>query len=149
MISIKKTTATDADFLTLVQALDVDLKIRDGDDHLKYAPFNQTNTLQYAVVLYYNHLPVACGALRQYNANTMEIKRVFVQPEFRNKGLAIMVLQVLEEWCKALNFNTCILETGKNQPEAIQLYKKLNYTIIPNFGKYIQNYNSVCFKKKL
>jgi putative acetyltransferase len=149
MISVKKTNATDIDFNALVKALDDDLKIRDGDDHFIYAQFNTTNTLHHAVVLYFNNQPVGCGALRQYSADTMEIKRVFVHAAYRKKGLASIILNELENWCKELHINNCILETGKNQPEAINLYKKLNYNLVPNFGKYIDNYNSVCFKKVL
>jgi GNAT superfamily N-acetyltransferase len=149
MISIKKTNATDIDFNALVQALDDDLKIRDGDDHFIYAQFNKTNTLHHAVVLYFNNQPVGCGALRQYSADTMEIKRVFVYVAYRKKGFASIILNELENWCKELHINNCILETGKNQPEAINLYKKLNYNVVPNFGKYMDNYNSVCFKKVL
>ena len=67
----------------------------------------------------------------------------------RGEGLATLVLKELERWGGELNYNCLLLETGKNQPEALALYKKNNYLIIPNFGQYEHVENSVCFKKKL
>ena len=74
---------------------------------------------------------------------------MFVLPEFRNKGLASMVLSALENWAKELGYQTCVLETGKKQPEAIALYEKAGYRQIPNYGQYAGIENSVCFEKKL
>jgi GNAT superfamily N-acetyltransferase len=54
----------------------------------------------------------------------MEIKRMFTLPKNRGRGLASAVLAELETWAKEMLYKTCILETGKGQPEAIKLYKK-------------------------
>jgi putative acetyltransferase len=77
----------------------------------------------------------------------MEIKRMFVNPELRGKGIATKVPIELENWVRELNFSKCILETGKRQPEAIRLYQKNGYEIIPNFGQYKNVGSSVCFEK--
>jgi len=53
----------------------------------------------------------------------------------------------LESWASELNFKYCVLETGKRQPEAIALYKKNGYQIIPNYGQYHGIENSICFQK--
>ena len=66
----------------------------------------------------------------------------------RGKGIASKILTELEIWCVELGYKKCVLETGKNQPEAIALYKKNQYNIIPNFGKYEGVENSVCFEKE-
>jgi len=58
-------------------------------------------------------------------------------------------LKNVEQWYKELGIKKCVLETGKKQPEAIALYKKNLYNIIPNFGKYEGVENSVCFEKEL
>ena len=60
-----------------------------------------------------------------------------------------MILKELERWAAKLNYSKCILETGKKQPEAINLYKKNNYTVIDNYGQYASVDNSVCFAKYL
>jgi putative acetyltransferase len=147
MSTIKRTTSSDNDFQKLVVKLDKDLAIRDGDEHTFYAQFNKTINIKNVVVAYSNDEAVGCGAFKEYDANTVEIKRMFVEPIFRGKGIAQQVLAELEFWAKENNYNTCILETGKKQPEAIALYTKAGYTIIPNYGQYVDVENSVCMKK--
>jgi putative acetyltransferase len=149
MITIKRTNSDDPDFQELVKLLDLELEERDGEEHLFYATLNKTNTLNYVVVAYDQDEPVGCGALRAYSNDTMEVKRMFVPLNKRRKGIASFVLSALEIWCKELDIKKCVLETGKNQPEAIALYKKNQYNIIPNFGKYEGVENSVCFEKEL
>lgn len=149
MVSLLRTTAEHTDFIELVHDLDLDLKIRDGEEHSFFAQFNKIDAIKYVVLAYKNGKPIACGAIKAYDENTMEVKRMFVRPENRGQGIASMVLRDLEDWCIALNFKTCILETGQKQPEAIALYKKNNYCIIPNYGQYELVESSVCFMKKL
>lgn len=79
----------------------------------------------------------------------MEVKRMFTSPENRGEGIAGQILVELENWAKEINFEKCILETGKKQPEAIRLYKKSGYVITPNYGQYAGIENSVCFMKHL
>jgi putative acetyltransferase len=147
MIHLIRTNSGNPDFQKLVALLDGDLAIRDGADHAFYAQFNKINYIRHAVVAYQNEAPVACGAFREYEANTVEIKRMFVQPEHRGKGIAGLVLQELENWVAELKYQACVLETGRNQPEAIRLYQKSGYSSIPNYGQYIGIANSVCMKK--
>jgi putative acetyltransferase len=149
MLAIIRTDATNKDFATLIQFLDKELAVRDGDDHLFYAQYNKTAKLKYTVLAYDNNKPVASGALKEYDAETMEIKRMYCIEEGRGKGYATAVLNELENWAKELGYKRCILETGQKQPEAIALYKKCNYEIIPNYGQYADVYNSVCFQKIL
>lgn len=149
MYTIKRTNANDVDFQKLVVELDKELAIRDGEDHAFYAQFNKIAVLKYAVVLYENDIAVGCGAIREYETNTIEIKRMFVIPEKRGKGIASVILKELEKWTLELGFEKCILETGMNQPEAISLYNKNNFVVIKNYGQYAEIYNSVCFEKVL
>ncbi len=79
----------------------------------------------------------------------MEIKRMYTVVERRGKGIASEVLRELEIWAAELSCHTCILETGRRQPEAIALYEKSGYTQIPNYGQYAGVENSVCFQKKI
>jgi GNAT superfamily N-acetyltransferase len=74
---------------------------------------------------------------------------MYTSPEHRGKGIASKVLAELERWAAELSYQTCILETGKKQPEAIALYKKNGYKLIPNYGQYAEAENSVCFEKKI
>lgn len=147
MTKIVRTDSENADFIRLVNGLDLELAERDGDDHSFYAQFNNIDKLKNAVVAYQEGFPVAIGAFKYFEARTVEVKRMFVLPSFRGKGLAKQVLAELECWAAELGFEKCILETGLNQPEAIALYKKSDYKRIANYGQYAGVENSRCFEK--
>ena len=147
--SLLRTTVDNTDFQKLALTLDKELAIRDGDLHAFYHQYNALKVLDYVVVAYFYDNAIACGALKKYHENIVEIKRMFVLESERGKGIASSILSELEFWAKELKYDRCILETGINQPEAINLYKKNNYTIIPNYGQYENIYNSVCFEKIL
>ena len=149
MITLKRTNSDDIDFINLVALLDQDLAIRDGEDHAFYNQFNKTDKIKHAVVYYENDIPVGCGAFREKESDKTEIKRMYVHPDHRKKGIASAVLKELEIWAKEAGYTYTILETGKNQPEAINLYQKQDYTIIPNYPPYEAIDNSVCMKKTL
>lgn len=149
MFHLIRTNNHHEDFKLLVIELDKELKIRDEDDHTFYAQYNKSDDIKYVLVAYDQELPIACGAIKEYDQGTMEIKRMFVRPNYRNQGLASLILKSLELWCQELHYTQCILETGINQPEAIRLYEKNNYTKIPNYGPYINVENSLCFLKVL
>lgn len=149
MIKTIRTNSGNQDFINLVKQLDADLAEKDGDDHSFYDQFNKIGKIKHAVVLFDNDKPVACGAIKEYTPTTVEIKRMYTLPEKRGKGIATKVLAELEIWAAELSYEKCILETGKRQPEAIGLYKKNGYKVIPNFGQYENVENSVCFEKEL
>jgi len=149
MITLKRTNSDDVDFKKLVALLDQDLAIRDGEDHAFYNQFNKTDKIKHAVVYYENDIPIGCGAFREKESDKTEIKRMYVHPDHRKKGIASAILKELEIWAKEVGYTYTILETGKNQPEAINLYQKQEYTIIPNYPPYEQMDNSVCMKKTL
>lgn len=147
-----KTVRTDSHnehFIELVKLLDDDLAIRDGEDHSFYAQFNKIDLIKYAVVAYENNIPLGCGAIKAFDANTMEIKRMYVKPESRGKGIASKILSELEAWASELSYNKCLLETGIKRPEALRLYTKNGYERIPNYGQYSDIIGSLCFEKEL
>jgi GNAT superfamily N-acetyltransferase len=149
MIKMIRTNSSNGDFIDLVQLLDADLAVRDGDEYSFYAQFNKIDMIRHVVVAYLDDRPVGCGAIKEYDKDTMEVKRMFVRPEERGRGVATQLLDELEHWAMELKYRRCVLETGKRQPEAIRLYEKNGYLIIPNFGQYENVENSVCFEKKL
>jgi GNAT superfamily N-acetyltransferase len=129
--------------------LDKELQIRDGEDHTFYAQYNKIDKLKNVVIAYYSDAAVGCGAIKEYDISTIEIKRMYVKDEYRSKGIATKILIELELWAGELGYNKCILETGLKQPEAIRLYTKNNYKVIPNYGQYAGVVNSVCMEKVL
>ena len=149
MVTLVRTDSANADFLSLVKALDADLSIRDGEDHSFYSQFNKIDKIKYVVVAYEDSLAVGCGALKEFSPDAVEVKRMYVSPYRRNRGMATAVLSRLEQWAKELGYSRCILETGKKQPEAIGLYYKNGYKPIPNYGQYVGIGNSICFAKDI
>lgn len=149
MITTKRTNSANNDFQTLVKALDDDLKTRDGEEHDFYHQFNKIDMIQHTIVAYDGDEPIGCGAVKEYSPDTMEVKRMYVPPQHRGKGIASIVLKELGNWCREIGYKKCILETGKKQPEAIELYKKNGYHISSNYRQYENLDNSVCFEKAL
>jgi GNAT superfamily N-acetyltransferase len=149
MIHLKRTDSADPDFRSLVVKLDKDLAIRDGEMHGFYNQFNTVVNIRNVVVAYKDDTPAGCGAFKEYAPGIAEVKRMFVGPENRRKGIAAGILAELEKWAGELGYDRCILETGINQPEAIALYGKNGYTKIPNYDQYEGVETSVCFEKHL
>lgn len=149
MINIVKCDSNNQDFIDLVKMLDADLALRDGEDHAFYSQYNKIDHIKHALVLYKDHNPVSIGAIKEFDADAMEVKRMYTIPEFRGQGLAAKILRQLEDWSKELGYTKCVLETGKRQPEAISFYQKKGYQIIPNYGQYTGIENSICFEKSI
>lgn len=101
------------------------------------------------IVAYLDHIPVGCGAIRQLDERSTELKRFFVDEPYRNRGIAKMILEELESRAKALHFKTIKLEAGEEQPEAICFYKKNGYLLIEKFGEYVNSESSVCYEKHI
>lgn len=149
MIKLVRTNSDNPDFIALVKQLDAYLAIIDGEDHAFYDQFNKIDKIKHVVVAYVNDQPMACGAIKEYEPTTTEIKRMYTSATGRGQGLATQVLTELENWATELGYKQCVLETGKRQEDAIALYQKNGYMLIPNYGQYADIANSVCFQKIL
>ena len=98
------------------------------------------------------HLPVGCGGIRRIDGvepATCELKRMFVAPEARGRGIARALLERLEEEALALGYDRLWLETGTEQPEAIALYESHGYEPIAGFGRYRDEPKSRSFGRPL
>jgi putative acetyltransferase len=92
---------------------------------------------------------VGMAALVSETEGMAELKRMFVPVEERGRGVATALLRSVEEYAVASGIHTIRLETGPLQYAAIALYERSGYALIPNFGKYAGDPNSVCFEKAL
>lgn len=149
MLQLKRTDSSDPDFQSLVKLLDIDLAIKDGNEHEFYAQYNKIDAIQHVLVCYNDGILAGCGAFKPFEEDTVEIKRMFVQPEQRGNRIAAKILKALEDWALELNIHKAVLETGTNNLQAIQLYTREGYTQIPNYGQYAGMENSVCFFKNI
>lgn len=148
-IHISRTNPEHLDFRKLIALLDEDLSANNGEDQAFFTQFNKTDAIKHAIVAYIDGNAVGCGAIKEFGEETMEIKRMFVHPEFRRLGIAKKILEQLEIWANELKYDTCILETGNKQKEAVILYQKLGYEVIPNYGQYEKVESSICMQKKI
>ena len=145
-MKIIRTNSENPDFKMLSALFDDYLVDIDGDEREFFAFYNNVQ-LDHVLVVYENDETVGCGAFKKFDKNTAEIKRMFVHPNHRNKGIASIILKELELWANDLGFTSYILETSPKLTSAIALYEKKGYQFIPNYGQYIGVENSVCMKK--
>jgi len=147
MIQLQKTDAAHLDFIKLVQLLNVDLAQRDGANH-PLTQFNEIDTIKNVILAYENNTLLGCGAIKEYDTNYMEIKRLYVVPEHRGKGIANKIVDALENWAKEIGYTKFVLVMGLNQPEAQALYAKIGYTLTSDFGNLSEIKQSRCFIKE-
>jgi GNAT superfamily N-acetyltransferase len=143
-----KTTSDNPDFQKLTRQFDDFLVEIDGDEKDFFAQYNQIY-LDHVIIYYDGGQAVGCGAFKAYEADVAEIKRMFVVPEQRGKGIAGAIVNELEQWAKTTGFNYCILETSNKLTSAISLYQRCGYVVIPNYGQYQGVASSVCMKKSI
>ncbi|RJP62391.1 MAG: GNAT family N-acetyltransferase [Ignavibacteriales bacterium] len=149
MITLLRTNSDNQDFRSLTLLLDESLNDNYGKDQSEYDKYNVIQSLDTVVIAMHNEEPVGCGCFKQYDNDTVEIKRMFVKTDKRGFGIASRILQELENWAAERGFSRSILETGIKQIEAISLYKKHSYYTIPNYDQYKGMDSSVCFAKDL
>ncbi|WP_435604844.1 GNAT family N-acetyltransferase [Streptomyces sp. bgisy130] len=108
------------------------------------------------LIAYDGTRPLATGGWRcqedaaeGYAAGDAEIKRMFVLPEARGRGLARRILAVLEADARAAGRSRMVLETGIKQPEALELYASSGYVLVEKFGLYRTYEDSRCMAKAL
>jgi len=89
------------------------------------------------------------AALVDRGDGSAELKRMFVLPEARGRGIAADLIGALEDFATTNGIRVVQLETGPLQYAAIRLYERGGYRLIPNFGKYVGDSNSVCYEKAL
>ena len=148
-IRIERTTSNSPDFISLTQQLDKELKLIYGESQEEFDQYNVINDLRTVVVTYLQDQPVGCGCFKPFDEKSVEVKRMYVDPTIRGKGVGAMILTELENWARELNYSSIILETGTEQPDAVGLYEKMGFRVISNFEPYVGNDLSICFAKIL
>jgi GNAT superfamily N-acetyltransferase len=94
-------------------------------------------------------VPAGCGAWRAIGADVAEIKRVYVEPGFRRRGLAHELVVCLERSGGAAGHREVVLNTGDRQPEALALYAELGYRPVSGYGIYACSPGAVFLGKRL
>jgi putative acetyltransferase len=92
---------------------------------------------------------VGCGAVVDHHAEYGEVKRLYVAPEARGRGVGARLLEMLEATARHRGLSLMRLETGTKQPEALALYRRMGYREIPSFGEYQPDPLSIFMEKRL
>jgi GNAT superfamily N-acetyltransferase len=151
-IDIKSASLDQPEVIALITALNADLIERypeDGSNHFRLDPEEVAPGRGVFLVAYVDGHPAGCGATRLIDPQTAEIKRMYVAPEFRGRGIAGRVLEGLEQHARSLGARQIVLETGERQPEAIALYTRAGFQPIPLYGEYLDSPLSMCMGKPL
>ena len=146
---ILRTNSNNPDFKKLTDELDIELCRIYNTNPEDYEEYNRITGLPTVVLAYENEEVVGCGCFKIFNDKTVEIKRMFIVEEKRGKGIASSILAELETWAKELGYSKAVLETGKGQPHAINLYKKYGYQRTENYNQSDALDISVCLEKVL
>jgi GNAT superfamily N-acetyltransferase len=148
-VQIKQAGYGDPDASKLVSEVQQEYVVRyGGPDGTPVDPAEFTPPSGLFLVGYLDEVPVACGGWRSHGADA-EIKRMYVAPAARHRGLARQLLAELERTAAAAGHHRIILESGSAQPEAIALYRSSGYTPIAPFGHYADARGAIHLGKPL
>ncbi len=114
-----------------------------------FVPYNIIMDVKNVLIAYKNSIAVGCASFKEYSKTDAEIKRVWVQPEYRGKHLATKMMGRIEQQAKAKGYKRTVLQTREIMTEAVILYKKLGYSRIDNYPPYDTLDGAVCFAKRL
>ena len=149
-MQLKRTDSSDPGFHKLVEELNRYLDIQYGRLQDYYSQFNRIDNIPHVVLAYVGEQPAGCGCIKPFDEHTAEIKRMFVAEAFRGRGIGAAILQELESWAGSLGQSALVLEYGNRQPEAAGLYRKMGFTVIPNYGQYTgMEATSICMRKEI
>jgi putative acetyltransferase len=149
MPRILRTNSNSNDLSALISELDETLCALYGTKQEDFEAYNRIGDLETVVIAYEDDQAVGCGCFKKFNEDSIEIKRMFVKPEHREKGIASRILYELETWGYELGYSYSFLETGNKQLTAIEMYQGLGYMIIDNYDQYRDNGISICMMKSL
>jgi putative acetyltransferase len=152
-IDIRRSALDAPDAVRLIASLNAELKAlfpEAGATHFSLGREQVAASEGAFVIAYLDHTAVGCGAVRRIESTTGELKRMYVDPVVRGRGIGRALVEALEREARQLGMTTVVLETGPRLPAAISLNETMGYVRIPLFGEYLLSpETSLCFGKSL
>lgn len=150
-MTFEHTNGGNKDFVELCHELDAYLNYIVGgeENRAEYIPYNSLDDIHDAFVVYDEAQAVGCAAIKRYDDESAEVKRVFIRKEYRGQGISKKLMELLEKTAKEQGYSCLLLESGEILVEAMALYRKVGFKVIPNYGPYVNMPESVCMKKEL
>ena len=149
MMELRFATPENPDFHALTAALDAYYFTLVGDVEKRYAKYNLPHLFDCRVVAYIDGVPAGCGAWKRIDEQTFEVKRIYIDPAYRQKGVASAIITALEQDAAAHGCSRAILETARTTADSAALYEKLGYQVIDYYGSPAGAENCLCFEKTL
>jgi GNAT superfamily N-acetyltransferase len=150
--SIRSVTLDLPEVTRLIKALNAEMEQRypeEGANHFRLDAEEVAPGRGAFLVAYDGTQEVACGAVRLNEPGLAEIKRMYVVPQWRGRGIAKQLLAELEQHAVRIGARRLVLETGERQPEALAVYRRAGFVEMPRFGEYVDSPLSVCMGKTL
>jgi putative acetyltransferase len=152
-VHLRRGTLASPDAARLVAALNAELTTtfpEPGATHFSLSDAQVVDGDGAFFVAWLDDVAVGCGAVRRLDEATAEIKRMYVDPSARGRGIGRALLDGLEREARLIGVTRIVLETGTRLAPAIKLYEAMGYARIPLFGEYLSSPNtSLCFGKSL
>ena len=152
-VDIRRSTLASPDAARLIAALNVELHAtfpEPGATHFSLPGAQVASGDGAFLIAYLDDIVVGCGAVRRLDEETAELKRMYVDPSFRGRGIGRALVEALEREARLLGITRVVLETGTRLAPAIKLYEAMGYARIPLFGEYLSSPDtSLCFGKSL
>lgn len=120
-----------------------------GDVQLRYAEANRPESFDSLLVAYEGAVPVGCGSWKRADETAAEIKRIYVLPEYRRRGIASAIIRALEESIARAGYNRIILETARTTEDSEKLYLAAGYRPMEYYGSPAGAENCRCFQKAI
>lgn len=114
-----------------------------------FIPYNISEIVGAVLIARIDDTAVGCAGLKKYSDTDAEIKRVWVEPEYRRQHIAENMMNMLEELAGKMQFQRTVLQTREAMKEAVSLYEKLGYCRISNYPPYDKLDGAVCYAKNL
>lgn len=150
-MTFEHTDGTNKDFVELCHELDAYLNdiVGGEENRAEYIPYNSLDDIHDAFVVYNGAQAVGCASIKRYDDESAEVKRVFIREEYRGQGISKKLMELLEQTAREQGYSSLLLESGEILVEAMALYRKIGFKVIPNYGPYVDMPESVCMKKEL
>lgn len=114
-----------------------------------FVPYNYSDSVTDVLIAYIDGVPVGCAGLRRHSNSDAELKRVWVEPEYRSQHIATDLIGQIEEKARKQGFKRIVLQTREKMRNAVKLYRKRGYKQIENYPPYDKLDGAVCYSKEL
>ena len=120
-----------------------------AENRKAFVPYNISANIADVLIAYDGNTAIGCAGLKPYSERDTEVKRVWVEPEYRRHHIAQEMMRLLEKRAKGNGFSRLILQTREIMKDAVGLYTGLGYHLISNYPPYDKLDGAICFAKVL